>query len=139
MFDYGSFVLKALSDRKADKCGYVCYVRFLQLIFSHLCPNAVFENDTILPICIISENNIKSLINSDKTNGFQGNALIPDEVRLLLSKRMSTYYGPPTSAMEQDQTPIVPDTSTSQKTAIQTVNHLWCLTKGIGYKIKEIS
>ncbi|KAK1388397.1 hypothetical protein POM88_016575 [Heracleum sosnowskyi] len=79
MFDYGSFILKALSDRKSDKLGSVCFLRFLQLIFNILCPNVVFENDVVLPICRITENNIKSLVNSDKANGFIGNAFIPDE------------------------------------------------------------
>ncbi|KAK1356760.1 hypothetical protein POM88_050016 [Heracleum sosnowskyi] len=78
VFDYGSFLLKALSDMKSDKCGYVYFLRFFQLIFCHLCPNVIFEDDTILPICRISENNVKSLVNSDKANGFQGNAFIPD-------------------------------------------------------------
>ncbi|KAK1383595.1 hypothetical protein POM88_021330 [Heracleum sosnowskyi] len=53
VFDYGYFILKALSDRKSDKL--------------------------VLPICRITENNIKSLVNSDKANGFIGNAFIPDE------------------------------------------------------------
>ncbi|KAK1394056.1 hypothetical protein POM88_013112 [Heracleum sosnowskyi] len=79
VFDYGTFVLKALSDRKSDKLGSVCFLRFFQLIFNHLCPNVTFEEDVILPICRITENNIKSLVNSDKANGFTGNAFIPDE------------------------------------------------------------
>ena len=54
IFDYGSFILKALSDRKSDKCGYVCFLIFFQLIFCHLCPDAVFEDDVILPICRIT-------------------------------------------------------------------------------------
>ncbi|KAK1391747.1 hypothetical protein POM88_010803 [Heracleum sosnowskyi] len=86
VFDYGSFILKALSDRKSDKLGSVCFLRFLQLIFHHLCPNVVFENDVVLPICRITENNIKSLVNSDKANGFIGNAFIPDEVRFVNPK-----------------------------------------------------
>ncbi|KAK1378014.1 hypothetical protein POM88_024758 [Heracleum sosnowskyi] len=93
VFDYGSFVLKALSDRKADKLGYVCFIRFFQLIFCHLCHNVIFEEDVILHICRITENNLKSLVNSDKANGFIGNAFIPDEVRLFLKEKMPTQYG----------------------------------------------
>ena len=91
-FDYGSFVLKALSERKADKYGYVCFIRFFQLIFSHMCPDAIFENDTILPICKITDNNVKVLMNADKANGFKGPAFIPNEVRLFLQKKMPTQY-----------------------------------------------
>ena len=58
-FDFGTFMLKALSDRKSDKYGTVCFIRFFQLIFSHMCTNVIFENDTILPICKITENNVK--------------------------------------------------------------------------------
>lgn len=111
-FNYGSFILKALTDRKMDKLGFVCFIRFLQLIFNHFCPNAVFENDLIFPIFRISENNIKSLVNSDRANGFPGHAVFPNEVRLLLAKSLPTQYGTSSSAMEQDQAPPVPDTST---------------------------
>ncbi|KAK1359862.1 hypothetical protein POM88_044336 [Heracleum sosnowskyi] len=87
VFDYGSLILKALSDRKSDKLGSVCFLRFLQLIFNHLCPNVVFENDVILPICRITENNLKSLVNSDKANGFIGNAFIPDKTLVVKSNK----------------------------------------------------
>ncbi|KAK1371386.1 hypothetical protein POM88_037478 [Heracleum sosnowskyi] len=119
VFDYGSFVLKALSDRKTDKCGYVCFLRFFQLIFCHLCPDVVFEDDVILPICRITENNVKSLVNSDKANGFQGNAYIPDEVRLFLQEKMPTQYGSNTDVVEQGQTHHVPDPSIQPKHSIK--------------------
>ncbi|KAK1387595.1 hypothetical protein POM88_015773 [Heracleum sosnowskyi] len=103
VFDYGTFVLKALSDRKSDKLGSVCFLRFFQLIFNHLCPGAIFEEDVVLPICRITENNVKSLVNSDKANGFTSNAYIPDEVRLFLQEKMPTLYGSVSDAMGQDQ------------------------------------
>ena len=78
-FDFGSFILKYLSERKTEKHGFVCYIRFLRLIFSHMCPDVVFESDQILPIFKITDNNIKILKSSDKANGFEGNAFIPDE------------------------------------------------------------
>ena len=92
VFDFGTFVLKALSERKSDKYGYVCFIRFFQLIFSHMCPDITFENDTILPICKITDNNVKVLINFDRSNGFKGLVFIPDEVRLFLQKKMPTQY-----------------------------------------------
>ncbi|KAK1360969.1 hypothetical protein POM88_045443 [Heracleum sosnowskyi] len=103
VFDYGSFILKALSDGKSDKLGYVCFLRFFQLICNHLCPGAIFEDDVILPICRITENNLKSLVNSDKANGFTGTAYIPDEVRLFLKEKMPTQYGSVSDAMGQGQ------------------------------------
>ncbi|KAK1351406.1 hypothetical protein POM88_054379 [Heracleum sosnowskyi] len=109
VFDYGSFILKDLSDRKSDKLGSVCFLRFLQLIFNHLCPNVVFENDIVLPICRITENNIKSLVNSDKANGFIGNLVIPDEVRFFLHRKMPTRYGLISNAMGQGQSHLVPN------------------------------
>ncbi|KAK1403937.1 hypothetical protein POM88_003542 [Heracleum sosnowskyi] len=119
VFDYGSFILKALSDRKSDKLGFVCFLRFLQLIFNHLCPNVVFEDDVVLPICRITENNIKSLVNSDKANGFIGNAFIPDEVRFFLHQKMPTRYGLLSNAMVQGPTHLVPDTSMQPKQSKQ--------------------
>ncbi|KAK1380079.1 hypothetical protein POM88_026823 [Heracleum sosnowskyi] len=119
VFDYGSFILKALSDRKSDKLGSVCFLRFLQLIFNHLCPNVVFEDDVVLPICRITENNIKSLVNSDKANGFIGNAFIPDEVRFFLHQKMPTRYGLLSNAMVQGPTHLVPDTSMQPKQSKQ--------------------
>ncbi|KAK1362943.1 hypothetical protein POM88_038504 [Heracleum sosnowskyi] len=94
VFDYGSFVLKALSDRKAE--------------------------DVILPICRITENNLKSLVNSDKANGFLGNAYIPDEVRLFLKEKMSTQYGSVSDAMGQGQSHLVPDLSIQPKHSKQS-------------------
>ncbi|KAK1358971.1 hypothetical protein POM88_043445 [Heracleum sosnowskyi] len=120
VFDYGSFILKALSDRKSDKLGSVCFLRFLQLIFNHLCPNVVFENDVVLPICRITENNIKSLVNSDKANGFIGNAFIPDEVRFFLHRKMPTRYGLISNAVGQGSTHLVPDTSIHPKQSKQS-------------------
>ncbi|KAK1387901.1 hypothetical protein POM88_016079 [Heracleum sosnowskyi] len=115
VFDYGTFVLKALSDRKTDKCGYVCFLRFFKLIFCHLCPDVVFQDDVILPICRITDNNVKSLVNSDKANGFQGNAFIPDEVRLFLQEKMPTHYGSNPDTMGHGQTYPVPDPSIQPK------------------------
>ncbi|KAK1364806.1 hypothetical protein POM88_040367 [Heracleum sosnowskyi] len=115
VFDYGSFILKALSDRKSDKLGYVCFLRFFQLIFNHLCPGAIFDDDVILPICRITENNLKSLVNSDKANGFTSTAYIPDEVGLFLKEKMPTQYGSVSDAMGQGQTHLVPDTSIPPK------------------------
>ncbi|KAK1384549.1 hypothetical protein POM88_022284 [Heracleum sosnowskyi] len=115
VFDYGTFVLKALSDRKSDKLGSICFLRFFQLIFNHLCPNVTFEEDVILPIYRITENNIKSLVNSDKANGFTGNAFIPDKVRLFLQEKMPTCYGSVSDAMGQGQSHLVPDTSIPPK------------------------
>jgi hypothetical protein len=83
-FDFGSLILKSLFERKFDKHGFVCYARFLHLIFAYMCPNVVFESDTTVPIFKITDNNIKVLRTSDKANGFEGNAFIPDEARLLL-------------------------------------------------------
>ncbi|KAK1353833.1 hypothetical protein POM88_052198 [Heracleum sosnowskyi] len=119
VFDYGSFILKALSDRKSDKLGSVCFLRFLQLIFNHFCPNVVFEDDVVLPICRIIENHIKSLVNSDKANGFIGNAFIPDEVRFFLHQKMPTRYGLLSNAMVQGPTHLVPDTSMQPKQSKQ--------------------
>ncbi|KAK1379282.1 hypothetical protein POM88_026026 [Heracleum sosnowskyi] len=115
VFYYGTFILKALSDRKSDKLGSVCFLRFLQLIFNHLCPNATFEEDVILPICRITENNIKSLVNNDEANGFTGNAFFPDEVRLFLKEKMPTCYGSVSDATGQGQSHLVPDTSIPPK------------------------
>ncbi|KAK1387713.1 hypothetical protein POM88_015891 [Heracleum sosnowskyi] len=120
VFDYGSFILKALSDRKSDKLGSVCFLRFLQLIFNHLCPNVIFEDDVVLPICRITENNVKSLVNSDKANGFRGNAFIPDEIRLFLKEKMPTQYGSVSDAMGQGQSHLVPDQSIHPKQSKQS-------------------
>ncbi|KAK1380859.1 hypothetical protein POM88_027603 [Heracleum sosnowskyi] len=88
VFDYGSFILKALSDRKSDRV-------------------------------LITENNIKSLVNSDKANGFIGNAFIPDEVRFFLHRKMPTRYGLISNAMGQGSTHLVPDTSIHPKQSKQ--------------------
>ncbi|KAK1365660.1 hypothetical protein POM88_041221 [Heracleum sosnowskyi] len=98
------------------KLGYNGEVkRFFQLIFNHFCPDVVFEEDVILHICRITENNIKSLVNSDKANGFSGNAFIPDEVRIFLKEKMPTQYGSVSDAMGQGQSHLVPNPSIQTK------------------------
>ncbi|KAK1372750.1 hypothetical protein POM88_028943 [Heracleum sosnowskyi] len=79
----------------------------------------VAADDVILPICRITENNVKSLVNSDKANGFQGNVFIPDEVRLFLKEKMSTQYGSDTDAMGQGQTHPIPDPSIQPKHSLK--------------------
>jgi len=80
-----------------------------------MCPDVVFESDQTLQIFKITDNNIKILKSSDKANGFEGNAFIPDEVRLLLQERMPTQYGIDTDAMGHSQTHSVPDQSIQSK------------------------
>ncbi|KAK1389830.1 hypothetical protein POM88_018008 [Heracleum sosnowskyi] len=137
VFDYGSFVLKSLSDKKSDKLGSVCFIRFFQLIFCHLCPSATFEEDVVLPICRITDNNVKSLVNSDKANGFKGNAFIPNEVRLFLQEKMPTYYGTISDAMGQGQSHLVPDTSIPPKQSKQSTTTSTVSQKTVVVKSKK--
>ncbi|KAK1356342.1 hypothetical protein POM88_049598 [Heracleum sosnowskyi] len=103
------------------KLGYNGEVkRFFQLIFNQFCPDVVFEEDVILPICRITENNIKSLVNSDKANGFSGNAFIPDEVRLFLKEKMPTQYGSVSDSVGQGQSHLVPNPSIQPKQSKQS-------------------
>ncbi|KAK1404094.1 hypothetical protein POM88_003699 [Heracleum sosnowskyi] len=137
VFDYGTFVLKALSDRKADKLGYVCFIRFFQLIFYHLCHNVTFKDDVILPICRIKENNLKSLVNSDKANGFSGDAFIPDEVKLFLKEKMPTLYGSVSDAMGQGQKHLVPDPNIPPKQSKQSTTTSIVSQKTLDVKSKK--
>ncbi|KAK1379443.1 hypothetical protein POM88_026187 [Heracleum sosnowskyi] len=68
----------------------------------------------------ITENNIKSLVNSDKANGFTGTAYIPDEVRLFLQEKMPTCYGLVSDAMGQGQSHLVPNPSIQPKQSKQS-------------------
>ena len=85
-----------------------------------MCPNVVFESDVTVPIFKITDNNIKVFRTSDKANGFEGNAFIPDEVRLLLHERMPTHYAALTDAVEQGHTPSVPTPSIPTKQSTNT-------------------
>ncbi|KAK1396706.1 hypothetical protein POM88_006569 [Heracleum sosnowskyi] len=91
------------------------------LIFNHFCPDVVFEEDVILPIYRNTENNIKSIVNSDKANGFSGNAFIPDEVRLFLKEKMPTQYGSVSDVMGQGQySHLIPNPSIQPKQSKQS-------------------
>ncbi|KAK1359570.1 hypothetical protein POM88_044044 [Heracleum sosnowskyi] len=106
VFDYGSFILKALSDRKSDR---------------------------------ITLNNLKSLVNSDKANGFTGTAYIPDEVRLFLKEKMSTQYVSASDAMGQGQSHLVPDTNIHPKHSKHSSTTSYVSQKTLVVKSKKSS
>lgn len=66
--------------------------QFLRLIFSYLCPNAVFHDDEFLPIFKITDKAITDHKNRDKKNGFSGEVFIFREVRKFLRRNMPTQY-----------------------------------------------
>lgn len=79
-FDYGNSIQQYLFARKSDVSNVTGYTRFIQLIFYHLCPNVVSENDELLPVFKISDKEIKYHINRDKMNDFTGPVYILKEV-----------------------------------------------------------
>ena len=80
-FDYGNTILQFIIDRRADASGVIGYTRFLQLIFNFLCPNAIFDDDELLPIFQISEKAITDHIKRDENNKFSGPPFLPREVK----------------------------------------------------------
>ncbi|KAK1402414.1 hypothetical protein POM88_002019 [Heracleum sosnowskyi] len=87
----------------------------------------------------ITENNIKSLVNSNKANGFIGNAFIPDEVRFFLHRKMPTRYGLISNAMGQGSTHLVPDTSIHPKQSKQLTTSSIVSQKTLVVKAKKSS
>ena len=116
------------------------------MIFSHICPDAIFENDIILPICKITDNNVKVLINANKSNGFKGLAFIPNEVRIFLQKKMPTQYNASgtnpdtnTDAMVQSHTHYVPNSSIPPKHSPKHITTSDVSQKTSVVKLKKLS
>ena len=93
LFDHCTFLLELLAVRKEDKTGFICYIRFLKLIFNHFCPNSLFDNDELLPIYKIADTGINALMNGDRKTSFKSQCDIPDMVRHLLQTRLPNQYG----------------------------------------------
>lgn len=69
---------------KNDNYDYICYIRFLQLLFNHICRDFVFENDELVLISKISEYSLRALRNVDKKNGLNGPCVIPPQIKQFL-------------------------------------------------------
>ena len=111
VFDYGNFILNLIGTRKEDKLKYICYVRFLQLIFNHMCPSADFPDDELVPISKISETGIKAIINGDKKNNLEGECFVPKEVWQFLSTNMTEKYNLVTTSVPSSTTDMALDSS----------------------------
>ena len=111
-FNYGEFILELLAVRKEEKNGYICYTRFLQLIFNQFYPDYTFENDELIPIFKIADTGIRTLINGDNKTDFNHPCVIPDIVRRLLQIRLPSKYGPAATCTS----PSVPDAGTLDST-----------------------
>ena len=68
----------------------------MNLIFKHLCPNVVFDDDVLLPVFKLNSRIFKDMSGTKTKLHFVGNVEFPPQVRQLLQERMPTVYGLPT-------------------------------------------
>ena len=78
------------------------FARFVDLIFKHLCPNVVFDDDVLLPIFQLNSRVFKDMIGTENRLHFVGNVDFPPQVRQLLQERFPTVYGLPEGARVQE-------------------------------------
>ena len=106
-FDIATHILEYLGLRILDGTT-VYFARFVDLIFKHLCPHVVFEDDVLLPVFQLNSRVFKDMIGTENKLQFVGNVHFPPQVRQLLQERMPTVYAPPEGAVVQEREEVNP-------------------------------
>ena len=99
-FDFASIILEYICMRINDKRKVIYFSRFLHLIFVHLCPDSVFQNDTCIKVHKNGPRSFVDMTNKDVKNQFNTPIVYPEQFMALLQARMPDKYG----ARVQDST-----------------------------------
>ena len=99
-FDFANIILEYICMRINDKRKVVYFIRFLHLIFVHLCPDSVFQSDTCIKVHKNGPRLFVDMTNKDVKNQFNTPIVYPEQFMALLQERMPDKYG----ARVQDST-----------------------------------
>ena len=77
-FDIASHILEYLGLRIVDG-NTVYFARFVDLIFKHLCPNVVFDDDVLLHVFQLNSRIFKDMIGTETKLHFVGNIEFPPQ------------------------------------------------------------
>ena len=92
-FDYASLILEYISMRLNDKRQVIYFSRFLHLIFVHLIPDAMLQNDTCNKVYKNGQRSFVDMTNKDVKNKFNTPIVYPQQFLALLQARLPEVYG----------------------------------------------
>ena len=92
-FDFASMIIEYISMRMNDKRQVIYFSRFLHLIFVHLCPDVVFQNDLCIKVHKNGPRSFVDMTNKDVKNQFNTPIVYPEQFMALLQARMPDTYG----------------------------------------------
>ena len=92
-FDYASLILEYISMRLNDKRQVIYFSRFLHLIFVHLIPNVVLQNETCMKVHKNGPRSFVDMTNKDVKNEFNTPIVYPQQIMALLRGRLPDVYG----------------------------------------------
>ena len=92
-FDYASLILEYISMRLNDKRQVIYFSRFLHLIFVHLIPDAVLQNETCIKVHKNGPRSFVDMTNKDVKNKFNTPIVYPQQFLALLQARLPDVYG----------------------------------------------
>ena len=92
-FDYASLILEYISMRLNDKRHVIYFSRFLHLIFVHLIPDVVLQNETCIKVHKNGPRSFVDMTNKDVKNKFNTPIVYPQQFLALLQARLPDVYG----------------------------------------------
>ena len=92
-FDYASLILEYISMRLNDKRQVIYFSRFLYLIFVHLIPDAVIQNENCIKVHKNGPRSFVDMTNKDVKNQFNTPIVYPQQFLALLQERLPEVYG----------------------------------------------
>ena len=92
-FDYASLILEYISMRLNDKRQVIYFSRFLYLIFVHLIPDAVIQNENCIKVYKNGPRSFVDIANKDVKNKFNTPIVYPQQFLALLQERLPEVYG----------------------------------------------
>ena len=92
-FDYASLILEYISMRLNDKRQVIYFSRFLYLIFVHLIPDAVIQNENCIKVHKNGPRSFVDIANKDVKNKFNTPIVYPQQFLALLQARLPEVYG----------------------------------------------
>ena len=92
-FDFASMIIEYISMRINDKRQVIYFSRFLHLIFVHLIPDAVLQNEICIKVHKNGPRSFVDMTNKDVKNKFNTPIVYPQQFMALLQARMPDVYG----------------------------------------------
>ena len=136
-FHFASMIIEYISMRINDKRQVIYFSRFLHLIFVHLCPDALFQNDLCIKVHKNGPRSFVDMTNKDVKNQFNTPIVFPEQFMAFLQERMPDTYG---ARVQESTVRTHPESNPSTQpkhSSIQSAPSSRCKKKKIQNKSKQ--